>query len=315
MSTENQQPKSTAVRKFTEDTVDGVLGKLNTFQTEGNLKLPKNYNPEGALRSALLIIQETQDMNKRPALEVCTKESIATALLDMALQGLSPTKKQCYFIVYGNKLLMQRSYQGTIAIAKRVAGVKEVNAFAIYEGDQIEFTVDLTTGRRKVTKHEQKFENINPEKTKGAYAVAVYEDGTTEYEIMTRAQVEASWGMGHAKGNSPAHKKFPDEMAKKSVISRLLKTKIGGSDDADLFDENEANDPTGAYVDNEVRQKANKKQIRFNDVEDAQIEQEESQEQPKPEPKLSEEEENQRVYEEALAEENGKQVELSGPNF
>lgn len=314
MSTENQQPtKSTAVRKFTEDTVDGVLGKLNTFQTEGNLKLPKNYNPEGALRSALLIIQETQDLNKRPALEVCTKESVATALLDMALQGLSPTKKQCYFIVYGNKLVMQRSYQGTIAIAKRVAGVKEVNAFAIYEGDQIEFTVDLETGRRKVTKHEQKFENINPEKTKGAYAVAIYEDGTTEYEIMTRAQVEASWGMGNAKGNSPAHKKFPDEMAKKSVISRLLKTKIGGSDDADLFDEEDAHDPTGAYVKNEVQTKANKKQIRFDDVEDAQIEEEQkSVQDPKPEP--SQEEENQRAYDEALAEEAQGQQTL-GPQF
>lgn len=252
---------STQIKKFTEDTVGSVLTKLEQFKTEGGLKLPENYSAENALRSAFLILQETQDLNKRPALEVCTKESIANALLDTVLQGLSPSKKQCYYIVYGNKLVMQRSYMGTMAIGKRVAGIKDVVSIAIYDGDVFEYGFDFTTGRKNITKHEQNFENINPQKVKGAYAIAIFKDGTTDAEVMNMEQIRSSWEMGKAKGNSPAHQKFPDEMAKKTVVSRLLKTKIGSSDDADLFDEIEITDTTVAFVENEITEKANKETL------------------------------------------------------
>src|SRR5699024_11332254 len=66
--------------------------------------------------------------NHRPALEVCSHDSIVKSLLDMTLQGLSPAKDQCYFIVYGNELQMQRSYFGTVAAVKRLDGVKKVRA-------------------------------------------------------------------------------------------------------------------------------------------------------------------------------------------
>ena len=214
---------STQIKKFTEDTVGSVLAKVAQFTSEGGLKLPENYSAENSLRSAFLILQETVDMNKRPALEVCTKESIANALLDTVLQGLSPLKKQCYYVVYGNKLIMQRSYMGTMAVAKRVANIKETVAIAIYEGDVFEYSFDFQTGRKNITKHEQKFENIKPQKVKGAYAIAIYNDGTTDAEVMNMDQIRVSWEMGKAKGNSPAHLKFPDEMAKKTVVSRLLK--------------------------------------------------------------------------------------------
>ncbi|MBS3993160.1 MAG: recombinase RecT [Bacteroidetes bacterium] len=252
---------STQIKKFTEDTVGTVLAKVAQFSSEGGLKLPDNYSAENALRSAFLILQETVDLNKRPALEVCTKESVANALLDTVLQGLSPSKKQCYYIVYGNKLVMQRSYMGTMAVGKRVAGIKEVVAIAIYENDVFEYAFDFQTGRKNITKHDQNFENINPQKVKGAYAIAIFNDGTTDAEVMNMEQIRTAWEMGKAKGNSPAHQKFPDEMAKKTVVSRLLKTKIGSSDDSDLFDEIEIIDTTAAYVENEVTQNANKETL------------------------------------------------------
>ncbi len=252
---------STQIKKFTEDTVGSVLTKVDQFTTEGGLKLPESYSAENALRSAFLILQETVDMNKRPALEVCSKESIANALLDTVLQGLSPSKKQCYYIVYGNKLVMQRSYMGTMAVGKRVANIKDIVAIAIYEGDVFEYGFDFKTGRKNITKHEQKFENINPQKVKGAYAIAIFNDETTDAEVMNMIQIRSAWAMGKAKGTSPAHINFPDEMAKKTVVSRLLKTKIGSSDDSDLFEEIEITDTTAAYVDNEVKQKANKETL------------------------------------------------------
>jgi len=98
-----------------KDTVDIVAAKVREFQERGELDLPPNYSPENAMKSAWLILQNTFDKNKKPVLHACTKDSIANSLLDMIVQGLNPAKKQCYFIAYGNQLVCQRSYFGTMA--------------------------------------------------------------------------------------------------------------------------------------------------------------------------------------------------------
>jgi len=72
------------------DTVDVVADKVKQFQENGEVHFPANYSPENAMKSAWLTLQNTQDRNKKPALEVCTKDSIANALLDMVVQGLNP---------------------------------------------------------------------------------------------------------------------------------------------------------------------------------------------------------------------------------
>jgi recombination protein RecT len=233
MNTENNQvAKNTTI-------VDGVLARIGEMQNNGNMQLPANYNAENAMRSAWLMIQQTKNLENKPALEVCTQASIANALLDMVLQGLSPVKKQCYFIVYGPTLTMQRSYFGTIAISKRVAGVKDAVGIPIFEKDVFKYTIDIKSGIKTVTQHDQEFDNIDITKLKGAYAVITYDDGHVEYDIMTMQQIRASWEMGKAKGNSPAHKNFPDQMACRTVISRALKIPVNSSNDEDLFGEPE----------------------------------------------------------------------------
>lgn len=274
-NTQAPPANNNSVKRFTETTINTVLAKIEDFNTNGNLHLPQNYSAENALRSAWLLIQQTQDLNKKPALEVCTTESIGNALFDMVLQGLSPAKKQCYFIVYGNKLNMQRSYFGTIAISKRVAGVKDVVGVPIFQNDVFKYAIDVKTGKKTVTEHTQDFENVDPQKIKGAYAVVTYEDGTVEYEIMTWNQIWQSWQMSPTKGNSPAHKNFPDQMACRTVISRALKLPVNSSNDDDLFDEPEQS-TFSKQVEEDVKQKINdnsngaggKQPIGFDETED-----------------------------------------------
>ncbi|MBR6129023.1 MAG: recombinase RecT, partial [Bacteroidaceae bacterium] len=115
------QQQQAAVVKF-ENISDQVLEKVNKFTADGALILPRNYSVENNMKSAWLILQETLDRNGKPVLEVCTKASVANALFDMVLQGMSVSKNQGYFIAYGNKLEFQRSYFGTVALAKRVHG-------------------------------------------------------------------------------------------------------------------------------------------------------------------------------------------------
>lgn len=225
-----------AVQKY-ENISEQVLTRIEEFQKTGGMVLPKDYSVENHMKSAWLILQATTDRSGQQALAVCTKESIANALLDMVLQGLAVSKKQGYFIVYGNKLEFQRSYFGTIALAKRTGGIKtEPVANVIYEGDEFVYTIDPKTARISIVKHEQKIENIDNTKIKGAYALVTLADGTTQVTIMSMAQIRAAWGQGATKGNSPAHKNFAEEMAKKTVIGRACKVIINSSDDAWLYD-------------------------------------------------------------------------------
>lgn len=224
------------VQKY-ENISEQVLSRIDEFQKTGGMVLPKDYSVENHMKSAWLILQATTDRSGQQALAVCTKESIANALLDMVLQGLAVSKKQGYFIVYGNKLEFQRSYFGTVALAKRTGGIKtEPVANVIYEGDEFIYTIDPKTARISIVKHEQKIDNIDNNKIKGAYALVTLADGSTQVTIMSMAQIRAAWGQGTTKGNSPAHKNFAEEMAKKTVIGRACKTIINSSDDAWLYE-------------------------------------------------------------------------------
>ena len=231
-----KKDEKTSIQKF-EHISEQVLSRIEQFQKDGSMILPKNYSVENHMKSAWLALQEVEDKEHHKALQICTKESIANSLLDMGLQGLSVSKKQGYFIVYGNKLIFKRSYFGTIALAKRAGGmVSEPVANVIYDGDDFQYEIDPKTAKVAIIKHSQKLENIDNSKIKGAYALVTLADGTTQVTIMSIQQIRAAWGQGATKGNSPAHKNFAEEMAKKTVIGRACKAIINSSDDAWLYD-------------------------------------------------------------------------------
>jgi len=244
--------------KVQKNITDNVLAKVKQFQANGDLVLPKDYQPSNALKSAYLILQETVDRSKRPVLESCSQTSIANTLLDMVTQGLNPAKKQCYFIPYGNKLTMIRSYMGAIALARRVAGLIDIKANVVYEGDEFEYEIDVNSGRKLITKHTSKLENIDNNKIVGVYAIYRLNDGTVDAEIMTMQQVRVSWMKSVTKGNGSVHKEYPDQMAKRTVINRTCKILINTSTDGNLavddFEHNPNEVIEGEYEDMDFTQ-------------------------------------------------------------
>lgn len=234
---EKKEPTTNALTVQEKNITDNVLARVNDLEKTGGLNFPANYSYANALKSAWLILQNTVDREKRPVLQTCSKESIANTLLDMVIQGLSPAKKQCYFIAYGKQLQLSRSYLGTIAVTKRLKGIKEVFANPIYEGDEFEYKINLETGLKELIKHNQKFENINPAKIKGAYACIIREDLPPFVEVMNIDQIKKAWAQGtaYSSGKSTAHNNFTDEMAKKSVINRACKIFFNTSDDSDIL--------------------------------------------------------------------------------
>lgn len=252
------------VKRESHNIVDSTLQRIEAMQAAGELRIPKDYSAPNALKSAWLILQDVKDMNKRPVLEACSKESIAYALLNMVVQGLNPMKRQCSFIAYGNKLTLQREYQGSIAIAKR-AGLKSIVANPIFKGDVFKWEINKDNGTKSILAHEQSFENYGGEVT-GAYAIVEMEDGGKNIEIMSMGQIRQAWNQGATKGQSPAHKNFPDQMACKTVINRAVKTIINSSDDAALFEDDEpAESAFTANVKQQIADNANKNEIGFDE--------------------------------------------------
>ncbi|WP_101772361.1 RecT family recombinase [Peptostreptococcus faecalis] len=214
---------------------DKALNAINKYVSDGVLHLPQNYSISNAMKSAYLTLEQTTDKDGNSVLKTCSKESIYQALLDMGIQGLTPSKNQCYFVAYGKKLTLMRSYMGTMAIAKRQEDIRDIKAYCIYEGDEFETDYDYESGVLKVSKYKPNFGNVDTSKMKGAFAVIIGEEGVIHTELMTMPQIKAAWSMGASKGNSKAHNNFNDEMAKKTVISRACKLFINTSDDSDVL--------------------------------------------------------------------------------
>lgn len=227
---------------------DLVLDRVKQMQDTQDLSLPKNYNASNALNAAFLELQKVQDRNHRPALEVCSHDSIVKSLLDMTLQGLSPAKDQCYFIVYGKELQMQRSYFGTVAAVKRLDGVKKVRAEVVHEKD--DFEIGANEDMELVVKRfVPKFENQDNQII-GAFAMIKTDEGT-DFTVMTKKEIDQSWAQTRQKNNK-VQQNFSQEMAKRTVLNRAAKMFINTSDDSDLLT-GAINDTTSNEYDDERR--------------------------------------------------------------
>jgi len=224
-----------------KETVDFVATRVREFENNGELTFPANYIPQNALKAAWLILQETQNMDHKYVLDFCTKESIANALLGMVVQGLNPDKKQCYFIAYGTKLTLQRSYFGSVAVAKMVdPNIETIFGEPVYEGDEFEYS--KVRGRDVITKHNQKIENVNKSKIIAAYATVLYFSGKEESTILTIDQIKQAWKQskmnpvnenGEIKPSS-VHGKFTADMCVKTVINKACKMIINTSNDKSI---------------------------------------------------------------------------------
>ncbi|HEM6413302.1 TPA: recombinase RecT [Streptococcus suis] len=208
-----------------KDITDDVNAKVSQMQNEGLVVAP-NYAPANALKSAFFAMTNSPSGN---LLEKCSKESIANALLDMVVQGLSPAKTQCYFIPYGSTLKMTRSYFGTMKVVKQLSNVKDIWAEVVFEGDVLKIRND--NGRKVLESHETDWTNQD-NAIIGAYCIIEKVDGERILTVMTKKEIDRSWQQSK---NKYVQNAFPQEMAKRTVINRAAKQFFNTSDDSDIL--------------------------------------------------------------------------------
>ena len=193
---------------------DSILKSFDVLANQGQLAFPKGYAYGNQLKLMYTSLAQNGSLAK------VTAVSVGEALVEAVIQGLEIDKKQVYFIARGNKLTMFRSYYGDVKVALETGLVTDIRARVIYKDDEYDISTN-SYGEETVINHRTRLENHDKEII-GAYAWADCPDGKRHYCIMTKKEIDKNW----SKSSDPSRnvqKDFPQEMAKRSVIRRLVK--------------------------------------------------------------------------------------------
>lgn len=236
--------------------------------------LPENYSYKNAIQQTRYLLTKPAESGKnqgKAIIDFCTPASILQSVMEMAQKGLNPDKKQCYFIPYGNNCTLSVSYQGNVALAKRNGeDIGEIYGYAVYKNDEFELEFNIKKGVFEIKKYVPKVAEWKKSDIVGAFAIITDKKGEVKYtEYMTMEQIKSAWAMGAAKGNSPAHRNFPDQQAIKTVKSRAVKSFVNTADDSEIVNnESQSIAYTDKSFNNELENKANKLELEVNNFEE-----------------------------------------------
>lgn len=204
-----------------------VMELANSFIKSNNIITSKNYNVENAMVSLFTNVLSVKDKNGKSVLDTCTPLSIQNAVYECITNELTPSKKQTYFIPYGNELTSQKSYFGNIKLARDVAGV-DIHSQVVREGDSID--VEMRANGTMLIRHKPNIKSLNKPIIM-AYAVAsdVKTNEVVDSDIMTIEEIKKSWAKSRG---GTVSKEFPHEMTRRTVSNRLAKHFINTSDDS-----------------------------------------------------------------------------------
>ena len=183
------------------------------FKAQMALALPKALTADRLTRIVLT------EFRKTPELLQCDQQSIFGAILQCAALGLEPGSAlgHCYLLPYKGKCQLIIGYRGMIDLARRSGQIVSLSAYAVREADDFHYELGLHPDIRHVP---------SPGANRGpvtyVYAVAVLKDGGLQFEVMSRAEVEAIRSRSKTGKSGPWGTDW-EAMAKKTVIRRLFK--------------------------------------------------------------------------------------------
>lgn len=188
-------------------------------QMEGAIKkaLPSVMTPERFTRIVL------SALSANPKLGSTTPQSFLGAMMTAAQLGVEPNTPlgQAYLIPYYNKGTLecqfQLGYKGLIDLAYRSGEISVISAQVVHENDDFSYSFGLNPELKHIPAKSERGEPTY------VYAMFKTKDGGYGYEVMSIDDVRA-----HAKkysksyGNGPWQTNF-EEMAKKTVLKKVLK--------------------------------------------------------------------------------------------
>lgn len=230
MSTTEQLKRTVAPAKARAAATAATTAKTGTmldivrsksFQAQMALALPKSMTAERLTRIVMT------ECRKVPALMQCNQESFFGAVLQCAQLGLEPGSAlgHCYLLPFGNgksrdgrpncQLII--GYRGMIDLARRSGQIVSINAYCVHEADEFEYELGLHPDI-----HHRPSSLAERGPVTYVYAVAVLKGGGVQFEVMSRAEIEAVRVQSKA-GKSGPWVTHWEEMARKTVVRKLFK--------------------------------------------------------------------------------------------
>jgi len=182
--------------------------------------LPRHLNPDRMLRIIMTEVQRT------PKLLECDQKSLFGAVIQASQLGLEPGSAlgHGYLIPFFNsqrrvfEVQFMPGYRGFLDLARRSGAVTNIVSRAVYEGDtfEYEYGLDERIVHRPCDVPEERGDLTY------VYAIGFLKDGGKQFEVMSRAEIEAVRSQSKS-GTSGPWKTHFDEMARKTVVRRLFK--------------------------------------------------------------------------------------------
>jgi recombination protein RecT len=200
-----------------KDTALVVKGHLDKNKDALMRTLPVGFNYDRMCRTVINAISTI------PKIAECTPGSIFLSSVRAFSLGLEPNGalNEGYLVPFRNKGIMEAvfmpSYRGLINLARRSGEISIIYATEVCEKD--EFNVELGTDK-KITHKPNYFEDRG--KVKAFYAVFTLKTGESDFEVMNMQDIEKIKASSKTSNFGPWIDWY-EEMAKKSVIKRLLK--------------------------------------------------------------------------------------------
>lgn len=193
------------------------------FKKQMALALPKTLPVERMMRIVLT------EIRKVPALMQCDQASLLGAVMQAAQLGLEPggALGHCYLLPFGNgksktgqpnaQLII--GYRGMLDLARRSGQIQSFSAFTVHEGDEFHYELGLRPDIKHIPSDAA---DRDSRPITYVYAVANLKDGGVQFEVMSRAAIEAVRMQSKA-GKSGPWVTHWEEMAKKTCLRRLFK--------------------------------------------------------------------------------------------
>lgn len=205
--------KKQAQMQEAEKKDNSMVGLIRRMEPQIRKALPSVITPERFTRIVLTAL------SSNPKLQACTPMSFMGAMMQAAQLGVEPNTPlgQAYLIPYGGVCQFQLGYKGLIDLAYRSGEVSSIQAHEVHENDTFEYEYGL----------EPKLRHVPAQTDRGPvtfyYAVLKLKNGGVGFEVMSRDDVETfARKKSKAYNNGPWKTDF-DEMAKKTVLKKVLK--------------------------------------------------------------------------------------------
>jgi len=184
---------------------------LETHKKQIEKALPSHLKPDRFLRIALTSFSRT------PKLHNCTLESFAGAVVQAAQLGLEiGLGGEAHIVPFKNTCQLIPGYQGLMKLARQSPEAPRIIARVVKEKDAFSYCFGLAE------KLDHTPATGDRGKTTCVYAIARFKDGSLDFEVMDKAEVDAIKARSRAGGDGPWQTDY-DEMAKKTVIRRICK--------------------------------------------------------------------------------------------